>query len=103
MNAISKLFHRPQALAAHPAPAAGALHLAKNQLMHVPGAAGWSLRALRGSVWITRDGDLRDIVLAPGEAYLFDRDGDAIVSSLEDSELCMASNAAGQTACAEAA
>jgi hypothetical protein len=38
-----------------------------------------------GAVWITQDGDLRDIVLQSGEAFDFDRAGDALLSAFADS------------------
>ena len=37
------------------------------------------------SIWITQDGDLRDIVLEAGEAFDFDRGGDALLSAFADS------------------
>jgi hypothetical protein len=40
---------------------------------------------LRGSIWITRDGDPRDIVLEGGESFDFDGRGDALLSAFDDS------------------
>jgi hypothetical protein len=54
-------------------------------------ARGLLLRARRGMVWITIDGDLRDIVLAPGEQWVVDSSQPLVVSSLGASalvELC---------------
>ena len=49
-----------------------------------PNAAG-GVEVVSGAIWITQDGDRRDIVLARGEAFDFDRDGDALLSAFDDS------------------
>jgi hypothetical protein len=88
MNAIIN-----STLAALPAAASlksGALHLQKNQILRVPGAAGWTVKTLRGSVWITQEGDLRDIVLEAGQSYDFNGDGPGVLSSLAETDLCVA-------------
>ena len=46
---------------------------------------GGASSASAGSIWITQDGDLRDIVLGAGEAFDFDRRGDALLSAFADS------------------
>jgi hypothetical protein len=63
----------------------GARPLAKGQIRCIPAALGRRVKCLSGSLWITQDGDGRDIVLAPGEGFEFDRPGDALVSALADS------------------
>lgn len=40
------------------------------------------LRARRGTVWITVDGDPRDFVLEPGQSLTIERDAPALVSAL---------------------
>jgi hypothetical protein len=40
-------------------------------------------------VWITQDGDLRDVLLACGEAYVLDRDGPVLVQALEPALVMM--------------
>ena len=52
-------------------------------------AFGRSVECLSGSLWITQDGDRRDIVLAPGECFAFDRPGDALISALDDSRFLL--------------
>ena len=59
--------------------------LAKDQTLSLPNAAGVRVASQSGTVWITQDGDLRDIVLAAGEAFDFDRRGDALLSAFADS------------------
>jgi len=111
MHAIQRLVSRLTPLLAkaandeqvRPALQAGGQHLSKDQLIHVPGAAGWSLRALSGSVWITIDGELRDVVLEAGESFVFDHAGAALVSPLQESDLCFANDFAGQRDCSATA
>jgi hypothetical protein len=52
-------------------------------------ARGWTVRALTGMVWITQDWDSRDIVLTPGESFIFDRNGTALLWPLGDAEICI--------------
>ncbi len=59
--------------------------LAKGRTRHLPAHVGRSIQCLSGSIWITQDGDRRDIVLGPGEAFAFDRDADALLSAFADS------------------
>lgn len=64
----------------------GAIHLKKHQHLHMHAACGWTVHAKAGTVWITQDGDLRDIVLEAGESFVLDRDREALLSSLDDDE-----------------
>jgi hypothetical protein len=59
--------------------------LGKGHIRHVRAQRGRRVELLSGSLWITQDGDRRDIVLAAGEAFDFDRGGDALLSAFADS------------------
>lgn len=98
MNAIvqktiaSIAHHRngaPSRVVLTPNPAGETILLRSNQLMHIDGAAGWTIRALGGAAWITQDGDIRDVVIEAGQAYTPDRPGDVLVSPLGETRLCM--------------
>lgn len=55
------------------------------------GARGLTLRARRGTLWITLDHDPRDIVLREGEQWVVDSDGPLLASPLGGAatlELC---------------
>jgi hypothetical protein len=47
--------------------------LARGELLNLDGARGARIISRCGTVWITQDGDLRDIVLQKGEALVGDR------------------------------
>lgn len=66
------------------------LRLARTRGASVRGVLGWRLRALQGEVWITQDGDIRDIVLEPGQEYIVDRPGPVLLWTLGDADACLA-------------
>jgi hypothetical protein len=63
----------------------GARRLAKNHIRHLHAEPGRRVEVVSGAIWITQDGDLRDIVLESGQAFDFDRAGDALLSAFADS------------------
>lgn len=62
----------------------GARTLDKGKIRHLHGEAGRRVEVLSGSLWITQDGDLRDIVLASGQGFDFERSGNALLSAFAD-------------------
>lgn len=71
---------------ADPAARSDAIHLNKHQHLHLNGACGWAVHAMAGTVWVTQDGNARDIVLEAGESFVLDRDRDTLLSSLNGDE-----------------
>ena len=62
----------------------GARALAKSRVRRVPASRGRRVECLSGCLWITQDGDRRDVILNAGDAFEFDRDG-GLLSALDDS------------------
>lgn len=60
----------------------GAVKLGPNQTLKVRDGAGSTVCALEGSVWITEENDVRDIVLEAGGCYRLRHPGIAIVNPL---------------------
>ena len=63
----------------------GARTLGKGKIRHLHAETGRRVEVVSGTIWITQDGDLRDIVLGAGEAFDFDRRGEALLSAFDDS------------------
>ena len=53
---------------------------------------------LSGVVWITLEGDLRDLFLAPGESMLLERRGMVLITALEPAALKIRNHAASAAA-----
>jgi hypothetical protein len=65
------------------------LHLKPRQIVTLPdtGGQGVSVSVTRGSVWITQDRDLADIVLEPGQSHSSKRRGQMLIYGLSDAEV----------------
>lgn len=63
----------------------GAIALQRGELRHLRQSPGLRVECLAGSLWLTIDGDPRDIVLSAGEGFTVDRGGDVIISALDPS------------------
>ena len=63
----------------------GTRTLDKGKIRHLHAEPGRRVEVVSGAIWITQDADRRDIVLQSGEAFDFDRDGDALLSAFDDS------------------
>lgn len=74
-------------------PAGETVLLRARQHMRLASAAGWTVKALAGSIWITQDGDIRDVVLEAGDSLLLDRKGGVLLSPLGDAKVCLARDA----------
>lgn len=49
--------------------------------MSLTDAAGVEVTCLTGRVWLTMEGDLRDVILSPGDAHAIERDGLTLISA----------------------
>ena len=63
----------------------GARTLGEGKVRHLHAENGRRVEVLAGALWITVEGDRRDIVLESGQAFDFDRAGNALLSAFADS------------------
>ena len=61
---------------------AGSIPVVSGTPLRVDNGYGRRIAVLEGHIWITQDGDPRDIVLGAGEDFVFDRPVRALVSAL---------------------
>ena len=66
------------------------LCLKTNQVVKVRGGLGHSIVCHSGTVWVTQDGDPRDVILRAGDAFTFDREGPALVQAFEPGAISIA-------------
>ena len=62
----------------------------KEAILVVLQPAGKTVTCVRGSLWITQDGDLKDVVISAGDSYTLVRPGRMLVSGLEASSVTLA-------------
>ncbi len=63
--------------------------LAPREMVKLEGARGTTLRVTRGTLWLTLEGDLRDIVLAAGDSFTIDRGGLTLVEAQDSATVCV--------------
>ena|SRR5215831_839707 len=63
--------------------------LAAGELVQLDGARGTTLRVTRGTLWVTLEDDLRDIVLSAGDTFTVDRGGLTIVEAQGQTSVCV--------------
>jgi hypothetical protein len=63
------------------------VQLAREEFLVLKDIRGTTLRCLDGSVWLTLDHDVRDIVLEPGDSFVVDRDGGTLLYALAPARL----------------
>lgn len=61
--------------------------LSKRDVLSLKGRRGARIESRSGSVWVTQDGDLRDVVLNAGEAHVLDREGPVLVQALDAAQV----------------
>jgi hypothetical protein len=62
---------------------AGEISLKARSIHRIEDGAGTLIECLSGVLWITQNGDHRDITLERGQRFWLDRDGLAVVYGLE--------------------
>lgn len=63
------------------------------QLLRVRDGAGNAIVCHSGSIWLTQEGDPRDIIVSAGETFVLERKGPALVQALEPSAVSFARSA----------
>lgn len=58
------------------------IELHPNEPLRLHAGAGNHVTGIRGTTWLTIDGDPRDIILAPGDTHAFEQAGSAMVQAL---------------------
>jgi len=61
--------------------------LCAGQELQLHEVAGWTVVCRSGAVWLTQEGDTRDIFLQAGQGFALDRDGLALVCACRDALL----------------
>ncbi len=61
--------------------------ITKNQILKITQPLGVTIKCLEGSVWVTQDGDLRDVVLDAGQAFVVDRNQRTLLQGLTDARV----------------
>ena len=56
-----------------------------HRVLSLTDAAGAEVEVVTGHVWLTTDGDLRDIFLVPGESHSIVRSGLTVINAVEPS------------------
>jgi hypothetical protein len=75
-----------QSLTVHPGLAESSLKTLRAGRVMALGSAGGRLEVLRGRVWLTREGDLDDHVVASGESLRIAPNGSALVEAWDDED-----------------
>ena len=60
-----------------------AQEIARNNILEIKQAFGVTIECLEGSVWVTLDGDSRDVVLEAGQAFVVDRNQRTLIQALD--------------------
>lgn len=63
------------------------IDLQRGELLSLRRGAGRTVTAHAGSVWITEEGRLDDVVLGPGESVTLDRGGLALIEAIGDASI----------------
>ncbi len=69
----------------------GALPLLRNEQLRIVDGRDLLIHVWQGSLWITQEGDTRDVVLEAGQSFRLDRNGVALVKAWEETVLALTS------------
>lgn len=63
--------------------------LAQGSLLKLRDARGRGVAVFSGRLWVTQEGDLRDLVVEAGDSVRFDRAGLVVIQALADTRLLL--------------
>lgn len=69
----------------------GEIKLERRQLIKIRNGEGAVVIGRAGAVWITQEGDSRDVIVNPGDMFVIDRPGKTIVEATESSVVSIVS------------
>jgi hypothetical protein len=69
------------------------LELRRGDTVRLDDAHGATVSCATGSVWVTRDGDSRDMILSGGQKARIDGPGMVVIQAFETSHIAVAANA----------
>jgi hypothetical protein len=70
------------------------IELPRNGTLRIADGRGHVIAVFEGQVWLTQDGDERDVFLEAGDSFSFDRPGVTLVQALRDARLLVSAPAA---------
>lgn len=73
------------------------VRLARDGVLGIDDGRGLRLRVAAGTVWLTQQGESRDVVLREGQSFVIDRSGRTVVQALDPAELAL--DGAGEARC----
>ena len=65
------------------------LDLAAGQLVRLDDAKGTTLRVTRGTLWVTQDQDVNDVVLSAGDVWTVERPGLTLAEAQDSAYVCL--------------
>jgi hypothetical protein len=63
--------------------------MANGELIGLDGGRGTTLRVTRGTLWLTFEQDLRDVVLNVGDVFTVDRGGLTLIEAQGEATVCV--------------
>jgi hypothetical protein len=100
-NPLTWLLRRGNAQPARPQrtaePADAVQALSRGRTLRVAQPLGTEIYCVQGSLWITHDGDPKDIVIEAGRSYVADRHAPLVVCALDSARLLVQPEATDAT------
>lgn len=63
------------------------VYLKERESLRIADGAGRAVKCLRGTLWITQEGDREDRVICSGESFVLDRPGLSLVTAMRGAAL----------------